>query len=174
MMTLIFLTKLIMILVCQIVFLPMGQCSIDFWPMDAKLIDETCQKTPNPNLCVSSLKSDPRSSGADVKGLGIIMVDVVKAKAIIGQNKVSGLLKQSPGDLRLKVGSGDYDAISNHQVPNASLAFSRDIPHIAEEDMSEAADEARACELSFSGRSPLTDVNNAVADVAAITAAIAN
>ncbi|XP_061993365.1 cell wall / vacuolar inhibitor of fructosidase 1-like [Rosa rugosa] len=141
--------------------------------MDAKLIDETCQKTPNPNLCVSSLKSDPRSSDADVKGLGVIMVDVVKAKAIIGQNKAQELLKQSPGDLRLKVCSGDYDRISNHHVPNALLAFKKDAPDIAEEDMSEAAEEARACESSFSGGSPLTDVNNVLADVAAITAAIA-
>ncbi|CAB4302403.1 unnamed protein product [Prunus armeniaca] len=40
--------------------------------VNADLVEETCRKTTNYGLCVSSLKSDPRSSTADVKGLARI------------------------------------------------------------------------------------------------------
>ncbi|XP_054793752.1 pectinesterase inhibitor-like [Prosopis cineraria] len=39
------------------------------------LIDQVCQKTSNPSLCESTLKSDPESVGADTKGLAHIMCD---------------------------------------------------------------------------------------------------
>ncbi|KAJ6900449.1 hypothetical protein NC652_026534 [Populus alba x Populus x berolinensis] len=41
----------------------------------ADLIQETCQKTRYPALCVKTLKSNPRSSTADVKGLVHIMLE---------------------------------------------------------------------------------------------------
>ncbi|PRQ39504.1 putative pectinesterase inhibitor domain, Cell wall/vacuolar inhibitor of fructosidase [Rosa chinensis] len=72
---------LLTIFIIQNVFLPISHCRAD-------LIDQTCKQTPNYNLCVSSLKSNPRSSAADVKGLAIIMVEVVKSKANDTLNKI--------------------------------------------------------------------------------------
>ncbi|KAJ6420928.1 hypothetical protein OIU84_028333 [Salix udensis] len=40
------------------------------------LIAQTCKNTPYYNLCVSSLRSVPRSSRADVQGLALVMVDI--------------------------------------------------------------------------------------------------
>nr|XP_011461722.1 PREDICTED: uncharacterized protein LOC105350666 [Fragaria vesca subsp. vesca] len=72
---------LLTIFIIQIVFLPISHCRAD-------LIDQTCKQTPNYNLCVSSLKSNPRSSATDVKGLAIIMVEVLKSKANETLNKI--------------------------------------------------------------------------------------
>ncbi|KAK9939822.1 hypothetical protein M0R45_016506 [Rubus argutus] len=64
-----------------------GHCK-DFLPMDSHLIDQTCRKTPNPTLCVSSLKSDPHSSAsADVSGLALIMVGCANQAITTGNPK---------------------------------------------------------------------------------------
>ncbi|KAL6190816.1 hypothetical protein ACLB2K_037210 [Fragaria x ananassa] len=75
--------SLLTICIIQIVFLPITHCRAD-------LIDQTCKQTPNYNLCVSSLKSNPRSSATDtdVKGLAIITVEVLKSKANDTLNKI--------------------------------------------------------------------------------------
>ncbi|TQD82552.1 hypothetical protein C1H46_031897 [Malus baccata] len=64
--------------------------------MDANLIAQTCNQTPYPDLCISTLQSDPRSAKADVKGLGIIMVDAVKAKAREANLRLQELAQLSP------------------------------------------------------------------------------
>ncbi|KAK1568913.1 hypothetical protein Q3G72_030344 [Acer saccharum] len=43
------------------------------------LIESTCKTTVDPDLCVKILRSDPRSSSADVKGLAHIMLEVASA-----------------------------------------------------------------------------------------------
>src|ERR1044072_855127 len=62
-------------------------------PNDAKLVDEICNKTPYPSHCIQFLQRDPRSSTTDVRGLAIIMVDVIEAKAKYTVNKINQLLK---------------------------------------------------------------------------------
>ncbi|XP_073041703.1 cell wall / vacuolar inhibitor of fructosidase 2-like [Primulina eburnea] len=44
------------------------------------LIESVCKKTFDYKLCVSSLKSNPRSFNTDVKGLARIMMDVILSK----------------------------------------------------------------------------------------------
>ncbi|KAM0965822.1 hypothetical protein FF1_021775 [Malus domestica] len=157
----------------QISLLPVSQCRPVYVPNDATLIDQTCQKTPDHNLCVSSLRSDPRSSSADVKGLGIIMVDVVKGKATDTLNQINDLLKQRPGDKSLSSCAEVYNTVITADVPEASQGFSLGNPKFAEQGMNDAAGEAVSCENGFSGSSPLTDKNKSVHDVAAVAAAIA-
>lgn len=48
---------------------------------EVDLISRTCESTKFPNLCVSSLKSDPTSPNADTKGLAMIMVGIGMANA---------------------------------------------------------------------------------------------
>ncbi|KAM1150478.1 hypothetical protein ACFX13_031727 [Malus domestica] len=88
-------------IVCLVVFLPNSHCNrlTVFFPMDANLIAQTCNQTPYPNLCISTLQSDPRSAKADVKGLGIIMVDAVKAKAREANLRLHELFDKEPGNL---------------------------------------------------------------------------
>ncbi|RVW71582.1 Cell wall / vacuolar inhibitor of fructosidase 1 [Vitis vinifera] len=56
------------------------------------LVKQTCKHTPNYDLCVKTLLSDPRSSHADVAGLAMVMVDVIKAKTIATLHRISELL----------------------------------------------------------------------------------
>ncbi|KAK3188131.1 hypothetical protein Dsin_027692 [Dipteronia sinensis] len=45
------------------------------------LIDDTCKKTHFYDLCVTTLRSDPQSSKADVQGLARIALEKLQAKA---------------------------------------------------------------------------------------------
>lgn len=65
-----------------------------------------------------------------------------------------------------------YDAILIADVPKATEALQKGDPKFAEEGSIDAANEAKACECGFFGKSPITDYNNVVHDVAAITTAI--
>ncbi|XP_073126457.1 pectinesterase inhibitor-like [Henckelia pumila] len=46
---------------------------------NADLIDDVCSKSMNPSLCTKSLRSDPRSPGSDLRGLGQITIDHAQA-----------------------------------------------------------------------------------------------
>nr|XP_004296224.2 PREDICTED: cell wall / vacuolar inhibitor of fructosidase 1-like [Fragaria vesca subsp. vesca] len=85
---------LLTIFIIQIVLLPISHCRAD-------LIDQTCKQTPNYNLCVSSLKPNPRSSAANVKGLATIMVEVLTSKANDTLNEIwAQLLRQEDPAVR--------------------------------------------------------------------------
>ncbi|CAF1704815.1 unnamed protein product [Brassica oleracea var. botrytis] len=49
------------------------------------IVDKTCKETPLTTLFVSLslLNSDPRSSSADIVGLGLILVDKIKLHRVI-------------------------------------------------------------------------------------------
>lgn len=142
--------------------------------MGANLIDLTCKKTPYYDLCVTSLNSDPRSSTADVAGLGVIMADVVKAKATDSLNKINELLTQRPGDKLLANCVDYYHTVTEGDVPLAKDAFASGNPKLADQGMSDAGNVIDLCESQFSeGSSPLTDKNKAAHDVAAVGAGIA-
>ncbi|KAM1742181.1 hypothetical protein ACFX12_012206 [Malus domestica] len=165
---------LIQLICLVLVFLPLSHCRrAVIFPMDANLIDQTCKKTPNYNLCVSSLKSDPRSVKADVASLGFITVDIAKDKATDTANRINELLKQSPSDQRLKTCATFYHTILVADVPEASQGFKLGNPKFAEQGMNDAADATEACEKEFSSKSPLTDKNKVVHDLSSIAAAIA-
>ncbi|CAH8391154.1 unnamed protein product [Eruca vesicaria subsp. sativa] len=53
-------------------------------------IETTCKTTNNYHLCVSALKSDPRSPTADTKGLAAIMVDVGMKSATATATYIAG------------------------------------------------------------------------------------
>ncbi|CAL9009273.1 unnamed protein product, partial [Prunus brigantina] len=54
--------------------------------VNADLVE--CRKTTNYGLCVSSLKSDPRSSTADVKGLARIALDQTLTNSVDTQARI--------------------------------------------------------------------------------------
>ncbi|KAI5329089.1 hypothetical protein PRUPE_5G112600 [Prunus persica] len=166
------LISLAFIFLIQVSLLPASQCRV-YLPMDASLIDKTCKQTPNYDVCVSTLNSDPRSTGADVKGLGLIMVDAVKDKATGALNKADELLKQSPGDQALLSCVKTYNEVLQNDVPQGSQAFTQGDSKSAEQGMNDIATEADSCESGFSSSSPLVDNNKALLDVAAVAAAIA-
>lgn len=159
-----------------IISLPISQCRVQ--PMDEKLIESICKKTPNFDLCVSSLKSDPKSSTADVPGLSLIMVDIIKAKATKTLNRIHELLKRGPGGFREKQAlsscANSYNVIIEADVPEAIEALTRGGYKFAEDGIADAAVEADICEHGFSslGSSPLTDMNKDMNEVSNVARAI--
>ncbi|XP_061993880.1 cell wall / vacuolar inhibitor of fructosidase 1-like [Rosa rugosa] len=143
-------------------------------PTEANIVGKTCSRTPNPSVCLSSLKSDPRSAQADIYGLAVIMIDVVKAKSTATLNKINQLLKKSPGDKSLKDCAESYKAIVEY-FPTVYQAIKLGRAMFALEGMNNAVIGANTCEQNFPGsRSdhPLTKFNKDVADVASVAAAI--
>ncbi|KAK7264742.1 hypothetical protein RJT34_32352 [Clitoria ternatea] len=145
-------------------------------PNDEKLIESTCKKTPNYNVCLQSLKANPGSSGADVRGLAQIMVKVMKAKANDALKKIHELQRvggAGPNQKRALISCADkYNAILVADVPQATEALQKGDPKFAEDGANDAANEATYCESDFAGKSPLTKYNNDMHDVATVTAAI--
>lgn len=141
-------------LVCLIVFLPASHCKGFFflW-MPIYLIEQTCRRTTNYALCVSSLKSDPRSSKADVKGLALIMMDVAKAKATEILKKIDELRKKSQGDgaLALNLCAHDYGGIIGTDIPNIKAAITRGDLESAEESFVYIGETIDDCEDGFQG-----------------------
>ncbi|KAK7348026.1 hypothetical protein VNO80_22574 [Phaseolus coccineus] len=154
--------------------IPGSDCR-SFLPNDESLIESTCKKTPNYNLCLQYLKANPGSSTASVSGLALIMVNVMKAKAYDALKIIHDLQKKGAGPKQqgaLKSCASNYNAVLVADIPEATEALQKGDPKFAENGANDAANEATYCEDEFSGNSPLTKQNNAMHDVAAVTAAI--
>jgi len=149
--------------------------STNFFSKDGKLslIENTCKKTPNYNICFQSLKAYSGTSAGDVTGLAQIMVKVMKAKANDGFNRIHQLQRLGNGARKALSSCGDkYRAILIADIPQAIEALEKGDPKFAEDGANDAANEATYCESEFNGKSPLTKQNNAMHDVSAVTASI--
>ncbi|XP_010549010.1 PREDICTED: cell wall / vacuolar inhibitor of fructosidase 1 [Tarenaya hassleriana] len=133
---------------------------------DEVFIEKTCKQTPNYNLCVSLLKSDPRGSSADTTGLALILVDHIKATATETLKKISRLYKKRR-ELREPLVSctSKYKAILEADVPSAVEALSKGVPKYAEDAVVDAGVEASICERGFHGKSPLTALTKSLEDI---------
>jgi len=158
------------IILCTIVS---SHCIIIHPKSNANVIQQTCKQTPNYANCIHYLKSDPRSSDADVTGLALIMVDIIKSKANTALNKINQLIKGSHAQKEaLNSCAGRYKAILVADVPKSVAALKQGDPKFAEDGANDVAIEATTCENGFKGKSPISDENIAMHDVAVITAAI--
>ena len=63
-----------------------------FTTADSNFIQKTCKTTKFYDLCVSSLKSDPTSQNADVKGLATIMIGIGIANSTATSSYLSSQL----------------------------------------------------------------------------------
>ena len=158
------------ILVVAIISMSACHCRV-LQPNDLKLIEETCKRTPKPNLCLQLLKGDPRAPSADIAGLALILVEVIKAKAKEVEKTIKQLLKQGGNKKALSKCAVDYKGILILDIPQATRAVRGD-PKFADDAVSDCAVEADICENRFNGKSPLTHVNNGMRDVANVARAI--
>lgn len=145
----------------------------------ADLVDQTCRETPNYNLCVEALRSDPRSSGADVAGLAVVMMDRVKAKTMATLDRISELLGAAPApdsktEAALRRCAKLYDrAVLKADIPSAMEALRTGNPKFAEQGANDAANEADSCERAFSTpRAPITSFNRSVSNLSRLASAI--
>ncbi|KAL6193231.1 hypothetical protein ACLB2K_034315 [Fragaria x ananassa] len=168
----------VLVYLFQASFLPLTQCSV-YLPTDANLIAQTCQKTPKPDLFISSLKSVPGSSDADMKHLALIMCDkVLKGKAQNALNIINNLLKQTPiGSKKALLACADYytTIIEFHIEKQAHNGITGVQPRMAaQQAMDDTVYLVKECNngLGFSSKSPLAVTSASVDDFAAITKAM--
>uniref|UniRef100_A0A1J3IH33 Cell wall / vacuolar inhibitor of fructosidase 1 n=1 Tax=Noccaea caerulescens TaxID=107243 RepID=A0A1J3IH33_NOCCA len=140
---------------------------------EASMIQQTCKETPDFNLCVSLLDSDPRGSSADISGLVLILVDKIKGLATKTLNEINGLYKKRPElNGALYECSRRYKTILNADVPEAIEAISKGVPKFGEDGVIDAGVEASACERGFKGKSPLTSLTKSMQKISNVTRAI--
>ncbi|CAK9187620.1 unnamed protein product [Ilex paraguariensis] len=153
----------------------LNSCSGILDKKDANLIDSTCKHTPYYQLCVSTLRSNPKSSTADVTGLGLIIVGVVKSKSTQALSSINMFLRSKPElKIPLKNCAESYKVVLTADLPEAVEALTKGDPKFAEDGMNDAAREAQSCESGFSlKKSPLTGLNGAVHDLSVVAASIA-
>ncbi|KAL6535670.1 hypothetical protein OROMI_027044 [Orobanche minor] len=141
---------------------------------DQTLIETTCRHTTNYQLCVDTIRADPKSAGEDVAGLGLIVIEAVKAKSKAALSAAKRLLRSRPELAEpLQECASMYRAVIEADYPEAKESI-RGNPKFAENGMADAAVEANNCEWAFEGvaKSPLTAVNGAVRDLAVVARAI--
>ena len=160
------------LIVVATISMSIGQCRV-LQPNDANLVAETCKKTPYPSACLQFLQGNPRSSSADITGLAMIMVDVIKVKTNGVLNKINQLLKGGGDKQALNSCLSKYNAVLNADIPQAVEALKTGNPKFAESGVADASLEANFCEKGFSaGKSPLTNENNDMHTAAEVARAI--
>ncbi|KAB2083718.1 hypothetical protein ERO13_A05G275500v2 [Gossypium hirsutum] len=141
------------------------------------LIERTCKQTPFYDLCIWSLKSNPESRDASVKKLAQIMVDSLKTKAtetldLIDELLQDGLALDPEMQKALTSCAERYNVIIRGDVPEINEALKTGDYKFAAKGANDAAIEANSCEIEFSTKSPLTDMNKVVHDVSVVAASI--
>ncbi|XP_022741974.1 cell wall / vacuolar inhibitor of fructosidase 1-like [Durio zibethinus] len=159
-------------------FLPVSQnLALELQGPGANLIETTCKGTPFYNLCVSTLRSDPRSSSADLLGLAHIVADKLKAKTTATLGQITGLLKGAK-DPKLRMALRDcfdyYNAIIKYDIPVTIDAVAKGNPKFGVQGATDAANEADACERRFKNQPkfPISSSNKVVHDLSAVVASI--
>lgn len=142
-----------------------------------KTIDETCKKTKNYSLCVSTLESDPRSATTDPAGLANISLEILRGKA-------NATLREA---IKLYTGAGSdpvvyqfygtcidvYLVSVTRLLPNAARELGSKKFSEARGDVTEVASNAQTCGRQFVGRSdPIISPNADVHDLATVVSDI--
>ncbi|KAE9601512.1 hypothetical protein Lal_00040612 [Lupinus albus] len=154
-----------------IITIPSSHANI-FNPNDETLITFTCSKTPYPDLCLRSFKSNLWSDKVDMWGLaGIMLNHAMKVKANTALAKIDQLGASGTGPIQgLFSCNSKYTTILETDIRKAKAAFDKEDPKGAEDSANDAANEASTCETIFPGY--LTEENKNMHDVAANAAAI--
>ncbi|KAL6526467.1 hypothetical protein OROGR_015557 [Orobanche gracilis] len=141
---------------------------------DQTLIETTCNHTTKYQLCLDTIRADPKSAGADLAGLGLIVIEAIKKKSKLALSATKRLLRRHPELAKpLQECADVYKAVIKADYPVAVQAI-RGNPKFAENGIADVAVEAEYCEGAFKGvaKSPLTAENDAVKNLAVVARAI--
>ncbi|KAL8139800.1 hypothetical protein V2J09_005821 [Rumex salicifolius] len=114
---------------------------------DADLIIKVCRETSNSRLCLSTLRSDHRSSSADTTGLVLIMIDAVESKFTGSLAIVNQMMKKShPPAMRkaLKSCATLFRFVLSNDISEAKSAAPSN-PKFGEDAMNNAAVSGNEC-----------------------------
>lgn len=130
------------------------------------LIETTCRHTQNYKLCIHTLLANRGSIHANETGLGLIMVDAVKAKAKETLYQVYKLKAFRPKmRAALNQCTIQYKLILEIDVPVAVDSLNKGVPQYARDNMADSSLQAVFCEGNFHGESPITQLTNEVRDL---------
>ncbi|KAI8522554.1 hypothetical protein RHMOL_Rhmol13G0005500 [Rhododendron molle] len=140
----------------------------------ADLIGDTCKKTLYPDLCISTLRSNPTSAAADVKGLVRIMFYATAVKATATLNQVNVLLKKTNDVVLIEClenCASEYASALN-EIFTANKNVGSDI-FAVKGVAADLVSETRDCEDTFADgpykrKSPLTAENDVLGDLAGL------
>ncbi|KAF8380639.1 hypothetical protein HHK36_028129 [Tetracentron sinense] len=131
------------------------------------------------DFCVAALKSDPKSRTADLKGLGIISIELSISNATNVVSNIAKLLKDKSIDPFAKTVLEDCLDLYSDAIPTLKEAvgkFNSKDYYQANVDVSSAMDASSTCEDGFKERkgvvSPLTKENHDIFQLTAISLAI--
>ncbi|CAI9094409.1 OLC1v1030141C1 [Oldenlandia corymbosa var. corymbosa] len=146
-------------------FLPFGS---------SDLIETTCQKTPNVQLCDNILRNDPKSSSANLDGLTLIIINSLASKSNYTLKMIDQMLKDRP-ELKSPLTEcwNHYNVISTFFILDAIEAANNGDVRLGEESMYEVKDFAGQCDDEFKPNpSPFVNVHQMVSDIADVTSSM--
>lgn len=148
-------------------------------------LEQTCDLTPNKTLCIQYLESSPRSPNADVHEFALIMFNIMRDKATTTIIKIDKLLAGNnfpPGTREynsLEICATIYKEIATSNARRALETLPAGDPEAAIDAANDVVRKANQCEANFVGRisedtrTPVTDDNKDMENVATISASIA-
>ncbi|TYH86318.1 hypothetical protein ES332_D01G033900v1 [Gossypium tomentosum] len=139
------------------------------------LIEQTCRQSGFFALCNSTLRSDPRSSNANLEGLAKISVEIVIDKANATLNFIVDLFKNvSDPILYRSYGTciDSYGASVQRLLPEAIAALGSKDYATSRHDVATVATNVNACDEQFPEKTPFSDRNRLVHDLSLMSAGI--
>ncbi|XP_065860187.1 cell wall / vacuolar inhibitor of fructosidase 1-like [Euphorbia lathyris] len=145
----------------------------------ADLINKTCKKTPDYNLCVSTLQANSQSSNTSVEGLASMMANVTLSNATNILNYTQELINHNADtelEGRLAYCAEVYISLEQDILPQAISALANGEFGFAKYGISEAGDEVHECEKKIpeSFKPPLNDMNRIMQNLCDVCVAIIN
>ncbi|KAL4379755.1 hypothetical protein GQ457_02G015630 [Hibiscus cannabinus] len=163
------------VLLLSLIFGSLATPSISMSVNKEDLIQQTCKKPRYFALCNSFLRSDPRSTNANLKGLALILVEAIQEKANNTLTFIIGLYKDiTDPDLSRFYGSciEDYGTSVDRPLPEAVKALGSKDYATAKNNAAAMAPYIDACDQQFTEKTPFSDRNILVRDLSLVASNI--
>ncbi|KAK6930309.1 Pectinesterase inhibitor domain [Dillenia turbinata] len=127
------------------------------------LVEKTCKYTPSYDLCVSTIRADPRGASAQgPSALAMIVNDAALAKGNETLNFIVDLQKQKPDPPSIKPLQnclGLVNEVVAFYIPEITIFLHNNTPKYAVFTASKATDNVNTCQLGFQdpSKSPIAD-----------------
>ncbi|CAL5199014.1 unnamed protein product [Lathyrus oleraceus] len=128
------------------------------------LVDDICKKTPNFDLCSSTIHSNPQAAKSDANGIAVIMINGILQSVTNTLSFIQGLVKETK-DLELQrkyaICAETYIPLEKTVLPQAVDGINKKKNYgLAIYSMDYTGKEIDSCNKQFSNASPLGDKTN--------------
>ncbi|CAK8563809.1 unnamed protein product [Lathyrus sativus] len=139
------------------------------------LVDDMCKKTPNLNLCSSTIHSNPQAGKSDANGIAVIMVNDILQSVTDTLSFIQGLVKETKDpELQRKyvVCAETYNPLVKTILPLAVDSINKKNYGLAIYSMGYVGKDIDSCNNQFSTGSPLADKTSSLHKLLDIGSAI--